>query len=143
MNKSIKTEVIINVSKEEVWDALTNFENYPFWNPFVVKVEGKLEKGERLKNTLKNGKKTFVFKPMVLEVTPFQSFSWLGSLFIRGIFDREHYFEIEELAPKQVKLSHGENFSGILSNAILKKIGSDTRNNFATINQALKNHLEM
>lgn len=142
MNKSIKTEIIINASKEEVWEALTNFENYPEWNPFVVNIEGRLEKGFRLRNTLKSGGKTFVFKPLVVDVKPCKSFSWLGSLFIKGLFDGRHYFEIEEVNSRQVKLVHGEQFSGLLSSFILKKIGDETRSNFVRMNQALKNYSE-
>jgi hypothetical protein len=63
-------------------------------------------------------------------------------LFIKGLFDGHHYFEIEELMPHQVKLSHGEYFSGLLSASILKKIAEDTRNNFIRMNNALKQQAE-
>ncbi|RYZ45415.1 MAG: SRPBCC domain-containing protein, partial [Chitinophagaceae bacterium] len=36
MNKQIKTEIVINASKEKVWAILTNFSQYPQWNPFIV-----------------------------------------------------------------------------------------------------------
>jgi hypothetical protein len=142
MNKSIKTEIIIDASSETVWNVLTDFENFPAWNPFIVRIEGQLQQGARLRNTLKSGSKTFVFKPVVLEVKPLHSFSWLGSLVVKGLFDGRHYFKIDELGPKQVKLTHGEEFSGLLSSAFLKKIGDDTRNNFVKMNQALKMRAE-
>lgn len=138
MDKRIKTEIIINASKEKLWVLLTNFNGYPNWNPFIRSIEGELKQGGRLKNTLQNGEKTMVFKPIVLEVVPFHSFSWLGSLWVKGLFDGRHYFCIEEIAPNQVKLIHGEDFSGILSTAILKQVGEDTRKNFVDMNQALK-----
>ncbi|MFY9465632.1 MAG: SRPBCC domain-containing protein [Sediminibacterium sp.] len=138
MDKRIKTEIIINASKEKLWVLLTNFNGYPNWNPFIRSIEGELKKGGRLKNTLQNGEKIMVFKPIVLEVVPFHSFSWLGSLWVKGLFDGRHYFCIEEIAPNQVKLIHGEDFSGILSTAILKQVGEDTRKNFVDMNQALK-----
>jgi len=138
MNKRIKTEIIINASKEKLWVLLTNFSGYPHWNPFIKSIEGELQQGARLTNRLQNGDKTMVFKPIVQEVIPFHAFSWLGSLWIKGLFDGRHYFSIEEIAPNQVKLIHGEDFSGILSTAILKKIGDETRNNFVAMNQALK-----
>ncbi|MBH2003366.1 MAG: SRPBCC domain-containing protein [Sphingobacteriia bacterium] len=138
MDKRIKTEIIINASKEKLWVLLTNFNGYPNWNPFIRSIEGELKQGGRLKNTLQNGEKIMVFKPIVLEVVPFHSFSWLGSLWVKGLFDGRHYFCIEEIAPNQVKLIHGEDFSGILSTAILKQVGEDTRKNFVDMNQALK-----
>ena len=142
MNKRINTEIIINASAERVWKVLTDFSSYPRWNPFITSIEGQLRQGNRLTNTLKNGDKQFVFKPRVLEVTEQVSFSWLGSLFMKGLFDGTHYFRLEKTGANQVKLTHGEIFSGILSSSILKKIGSDTRDNFVRMNRALKQEAE-
>src|ERR671927_234268 len=110
MNKRIATEIIINAPKEKVWEVLTDFAQYPQWNPFIISV-----KGQGLVNTLRNGSQTVVFKPKILNVVPYRYFDWLGSLGIRGLFDGHHYFEVEELSPSQVKLKHGEAFSGLLS----------------------------
>ena len=142
MNKSIKTEIIINAPKEKVWQILTDFPNYTKWNPFIVSIKGDLRTSGRLVNTLASGNKTFVFKPKVLSVVPDHYFDWLGSLFIGGLFDGHHYFEIDELSPNQVKFTQGEHFSGILSGYILKKIGDETRNNFIRMNAALKAEAE-
>lgn len=142
MNKSIQTEIIINASKEKVWNILTDLDQYTEWNPFIICSKGRLAKGERLTNTLLNGSKRIVFKPKVVSVVPHQYFDWLGSLFIKGLFDGHHYFEIDELAPDQVKLTQGEHFSGVLSSYILKKIGEDTRSNFIKMNAAVKQRAE-
>lgn len=138
MSHAIRTEIIINASKEKVWEILTNFEKYPQWNPFIIEVQGKAVAGTRLRNTMLNGESKMVFKPKVLKVEKYHYFDWLGSLFIKGLFDGHHQFELEELKPGQIKLKHRENFSGILSGMILKKIGDDTRDNFVKMNQALK-----
>jgi len=142
MKKRINTEIIIDASAKTVWQILTDLAAYPQWNPFIIKTEGTLQKGKRLRNTLKNGNKTIVFKPIVQEVTPGTSFSWLGSLFFKGLFDGRHFFAIESIGPNQVKLTHGEEFSGILSTMILKKIGEQTRQNFVRMNEALKERAE-
>lgn len=142
MKKRINTEIIINASAETVWQILTDLAAYPEWNPFIIKTEGTLQQGKRLRNTLRNGNKTIVFKPIIQEVTPLISFSWLGSLLVRGLFDGKHFFKIEPVGPNQVKLVHGEDFSGILSSMILNKIGSATRENFVRMNQALKERAE-
>ncbi|RYZ20119.1 MAG: SRPBCC domain-containing protein [Chitinophagaceae bacterium] len=138
MDKSIKTEIVINASKEKVWQILTDFSNYPTWNPFIVSIKGDLLRSKRLVNTLASGSKTYVFKPKILSIVQNQYFDWVGKLFISGLFDGHHYFEIDELSPNQIKFTQGEYFSGILSNYILKKIGDETRNNFVRMNAALK-----
>lgn len=138
MSRSIRTEIIINASKERVWELLTDFRHFPAWNPFMVSVEGEAVAGARLRNTVMNKGKAFVFKPMVLVSDAPNKLEWLGSLFVKGLFDGRHYFEIEEVSPGQVNLKHGEVFTGILSTQIFKKIGTDTRNNFIRMNNALK-----
>ena len=138
MSKSIKTEIVINASKEKVWEVLTDFDAYPDWNPFVRRLKGDLKAGEKLKILLQNGNSQMAFKPTVLQVEPYKSFSWLGSLFVKGLFDGRHYFDIEELSPTQVLFKHGEEFSGLLSGMILKKVGESTRIGFVKMNEELK-----
>ncbi|MBL7767777.1 MAG: SRPBCC domain-containing protein [Flavipsychrobacter sp.] len=142
MNKEIKTEIIIHATREKIWQVLTDFEQYTQWNPFIVSIEGKPVKGTRLKNTLQNGDKQFQFKPVVTVAEPGKSFAWLGSLLVKGIFDGLHSFELEDVGNGQVKLIHAEQFSGLLSGFILKKIGQDTRNNFVKMNTAIKKRAE-
>ena len=138
MKQFIKTEIIIRASNEQVWDILTDFAAYPSWNPFIIAIEGKLQTGSRLKNTLLSNGKKMTFRPLIMEVNNGKSFSWLGSLLVKGLFDGRHYFVIESINDNQVKLIHGEEFSGILSRYILNKIGDDTRKNFVAMNMALK-----
>jgi hypothetical protein len=142
MSKQIRTEIVINASKEKVWSILTDFGSYSQWNPFIVSAEGQATAGSKLKNTLLNGQKKFIIRPKVISVVQGAYFDWLGSLLVKGIFDGHHYFEIEELGAGQVKLTQGEKFSGVLSGYLLKKIGDETRDNFVRMNQALKTRSE-
>jgi hypothetical protein len=142
MGKSIKTEIVINASREKVWEVLTDFKKYPDWNPFIRSISNELKEGGRLKILLQNGENQMAFKPKILQVQSGRSFDWMGSLFIKGLFDGHHYFEIEELSPNQVLFRHGEDFSGILSNMILKKVGERTRNGFVRMNEELKKRAE-
>ncbi|MDY9920045.1 MAG: SRPBCC family protein [Proteiniphilum sp.] len=45
MAKEIRTEIIIRATSEKIWDILTDFENYPNWNPFITFIKGKVEEG--------------------------------------------------------------------------------------------------
>lgn len=138
----IRKEIIIQARPETVWKILADFSAYPDWNPFIIRIEGEPLKGKRLTNTLRNGEKTFVFKPRILEMEAPRRFSWLGSLWVRGLFDGKHEFLIEDQGEGLVKLVHRESFSGLLAGMILKKIGEDTRNNFIRMNEALKSRAE-
>jgi hypothetical protein len=141
--KAIKTEITIQSTTEKVWNVLMDFENYPNWNPFITSVIGTSKKGEQLVNTLQlEGQKPQTFKPTILEVEKEKSFRWKGHLFIKGLFDGEHYFLLEKLDDAHVKLTHGEHFSGIMSGAIMKMIGEKTERGFVAMNNALKTKAE-
>lgn len=141
--KKIQTEIIINASSEMVWNMLTNLNNFKNWNPFIVSSEGVVQAGTQLTNTISlEGQKTQTFKPTILEVESGKSFRWLGSLFIKGLFDGEHYFKLEKINETKTRLIHGEKFSGLLSNLILKLIGEQTKMGFIKMNEALKKEVE-
>ena len=55
----LKTEIILNASKDKVWNTLTDLSNYANWNPFIVSSEGQAEVGQRITNKMvNNGKAT-------------------------------------------------------------------------------------
>lgn len=142
MKHQIRTEIVINASKERVFSIITGLAAYEEWNPFIIRSKGDPVEGARLVNTMRNGGGTITFKPKVVKVEKNKAFEWLGSLIVKGLFDGHHYFHIEEISPEQVNLVHGENFSGLLSSFLLKKIGDQTRQNFIAMNQALKARAE-
>lgn len=141
--KRIETKVTINASPEQVWGTLTDFQAYPDWNPFIVNLKGKPAVGTTLEAHLKLGNKApQVFKPKVLVAQVGSEFRWRGKLFVRGLFDGEHFFKIRSLKDGQTELIHGEEFSGILSGLILKMIGADTVQGFERMNEALRVRVE-
>ena len=137
----IRTEIIIDAPVSTVWDILMDFKNYPKWNPFIH-IIGKAEVGQQLENTIfLEGQKPQVFKPMVLAITDQKLLRWEGHLFVKGLFDGEHYFQLEAVGQK-TRLIHGENFKGILVGLILKMIGTATEDGFHKMNHALKEQCE-
>jgi len=140
--KKIKTEIIIDKDVSTVWKVLTDFENYPNWNPFVRSVQGGKSVGEQLKVACKqpNGK-MIKFKPTILNFDQDKEFRWKGKLGIKGIFDGQHYFRLEKLSDNQTNFIHGEDMSGILISVLGSKL--DKMNiSFEAMNQALKKECE-
>ncbi len=139
--KTIKTEIIINASKEKVWKVLTDFENYNSWNPFIVSIKGKPIIGSQIITTMKLNNKTQIFKPSITKLDEHSYFEWVGKLPL-SLFVGRHYFKITEANDGQVTLTHGEHFSGLLRGLIMKKIGDETYKSFVTMNQHLKKKAE-
>ncbi|MDI9258175.1 SRPBCC domain-containing protein [Flavobacterium sedimenticola] len=136
--KSIKTHCIINAPIEKVWDTLMDFESHSKWNPFIKEINGKPEVGTTLTVTITtpDGKK-MTFKPVVLSHIPYNEFRWKGKLGIRGIFDGEHYFNLERIDQNTTAIHQGEHFSGVLV-GFLAGVLNQTKIGFERMNKALK-----
>ncbi len=140
--KYIESEIIIDALPQRIWEVLLDLGSWKDWNPFIIESEGEVAVGERLKNTMLNGEKTYVFKPKVLKVEKHREFLWRGRLIMPGIFDGRHGFRIEAMDNGQCRFVNYEKFSGLCSKMIMRKIHSDTKRNFDRMNQALKEQVE-
>jgi hypothetical protein len=144
MQKEIKTQIQINATPLQVWKVLTDFENYSKWNPFVRSITGDVREGNKIKVVLgPEGSKPMTFKPKVLAFKTAQEFRWLGNLFIDGIFDGEHYFQLMENVDGTTTFIHGERFKGIMVGMMAKKLDTDIKKGFKAMNKALKKQVEV
>lgn len=141
--KSIWTEVEINASADKVWNILTDLESYQDWNPHIPQARGRIATGNKLYIRVKERDGSEMsFEPTVIKVVPKQEFRWLGRLYVPRLFDGEHIFEIEEVSPRRVRLSHRETFRGVLVLPFWKKLKTETRGGFEAMNAALKRRAE-
>ena len=102
--KQIDTEILINVSPAKVWEVLTQFDNFTTWNPFIKSVAGKKAAGEKLKATIQlPNRPAMVLRPVILVYKKEKELRWKGKMGIKGIFDGEHYFMLEEVAKGRTK----------------------------------------
>lgn len=76
------------------------------------------------------------FNPVVLKAEPGRELRWRGSLFLPGLFDGEHVFRIEQIAPGRSRFIQSERFSGILAGLFGKM--ENTKKGFEQMNKALK-----
>lgn len=135
--KEIITQIKINASPEEVWKVLTDFQSYSLWNPFVKRVSGSVRVGNRIKITLPK----MSFKPKVVSFELNTCFSWIGHLFIKGLFDGEHRFVLIQNEDGTTTLEHAERFSGVLVPLLSKEL-LNTEKGFVEMNEALKKRVE-
>lgn len=138
MKKNIETTIRIKATAEKIWNILTDFQKYPEWNPFVFSMEGEAKEGTTLKANIQGMK----FKPLVLAAKKNREFRWKGSLFVKGLFDGEHYFMLNENGDGTTTLIHGEFFSGLLVDMFAKTLDTKTKSGFEKLNDALKQRAE-
>ena len=140
--KEIRDEIEIQVPPESVWKTLTDFESFREWNAFMRPVVGEAVEGARLRvQTRPPGGRAMAFRPKVTKVVSNRELRWKGRLWIHGLFDGEHIFEIEPLGPERVRFVQREVFSGLLVPFMAKSIGQ-TLSGFEEMNRALKEKLE-
>ena len=136
------TDIVINATAERVWDALTDFNSLPEWNPFIQQISGEVEKGKRIKVRLQPPEgRGMTFRPTVLKAEPDRELRWIGRVLIPGIFDGEHYFRIEPQADGGVRFVQGEKFTGLLVPFFGGIIKNAVRG-FEEMNRALKDRAE-
>jgi hypothetical protein len=138
MKKEIRTAILIKAKPERVWQVLTDFEEYPKWNPFVKNLSGKVEVGKKIIVDLPGMK----FKPTVLTYEKYKSFSWLGNFIVKGLFDGEHRFILSETKEGYCLFEHAEKFNGVLVRIFAKKIDTAIIDGFHEMNVALKKRVE-
>lgn len=115
MAKYVKTELKIAATPEKIWSVLTNFEQFENWNPFIIKAKGNAIIHQQIEITIQLPNQGISnFKPTIVTCKPNQKLEWLGRLFLPGIFDGKHSFEIVKNQDGTSTFKHQETFTGIL-----------------------------
>jgi hypothetical protein len=139
MAKELNTEIVIQASPEKVWAILTDFDKYPDWNPFIKSIKGPAKVGRKITVRINPPEaKGLTFTPEVLAFEKNKEFRWQGHLFIPGLFDGEHKFELIQNGSGGTTFKHSETFKGILIPLFKKQLDYNTRKGFEQMNQKLK-----
>ena len=136
MTKEIETEILINATPAKVWAILTDFENYPSWNPFITSIKGNLSVGNKITVRIEQAEgKGMTFKPKILSCQVNKEFTWIGHLFFSGIFDGKHKFELIDNENGTTSFRQSEKFKGIV---VWLLNAENTRKGFVEMNEKLK-----
>ena len=137
--EELRAEIEIDPTPERVWEALTEFDAFPAWNPFITSIEGELALGAKLKARLEPpGGKGFTMKPTVTAFEPGRSFGWLGNLIVPGVFDGAHRFDLEPIAGGRTRLVQSEHFRGVVVPLFRRSLRAHTLRGFEEMNHALE-----
>lgn len=132
----------INAPADTVWEILTETSAYPEWNPFMTKIEGRLQPGAKLTVTIQPpGSKPQTFKPTVTAVRQRRQLSWLGRLLLPHVFDGAHTLSLESMSETTSRFTQSEEFSGVLV-PLFRTLLGNTEAGFAAMNAALATRAE-
>jgi hypothetical protein len=141
-NAEIQTDIWIERPPADVWQILTATGEYPSWNPFIRRMRGELHPGSRIEMEIAPpDSSSMTFRPIVITAQRDREIRWLGSFWIRGLFDGEHSFRLESDGGR-THLIQAERFSGLLVGGLSDSILGKTQRGFVAMNEALKERAE-
>ena len=136
---SVQTEIEIDAPAKDVREVLLNFGDYPKWNPFIVKVDGTVAQGSKVRVTVKPvGKDPLSGDTIVTSLTDTR-LAWTGSLPFPGLFRGNHEFIIEDQGSNKTMFYQNEKMSGIIIPFVDFK---PEAKGFVLMNEALKKQAE-
>lgn len=132
------TEVDINATVDEVWDVLTDFDNYGEWSNFSS-VDGTAQVGQKLRMRMPG----FRFTSTVATATPGEELRWVAKIFTEGFFFGQHSFVLGDGPDGTTRVTNTEEFSGALASPFKGVFArSDRTGGYTEFNRALKQRVE-
>ena len=139
----LETSIDISASAERIWSLLMDFPAYGSWNPFIRSISGSATTGHSLDVFIQPpGSGGMRFRPEILKNEPSGELRWQGKLWVKGLFDGEHYFKLEPKPSGGVVFHHGEIFTGLLVPLFRNSLNGATKRGFIAMNEALKREAE-
>jgi hypothetical protein len=141
--KEITTKIEIRSSPEKVWNVLTDFRLYKFWNPFIIGITGSPIPGKKIEIELRTvGKKTRMYHPVITKVDPPNELRWYGKAILPLILNGEHIFLIQENEAHGTSFTQKEIFKGLGAHFGNAGMFDDIRKSFQLMNSSLKTRAE-
>lgn len=137
--KEIRADVFINAPVEKVWVVLTNFADYPKWNPYMREVHGTLAPGKQLEIMLQPvGARPINIHPTVISVQPPREIHWREQLIMPGIYGGDYTCTVVRISDTQSRVFQREVYTGIIVLPSLRWLEDSVGNGFIQMNAALK-----
>jgi hypothetical protein len=111
---SVQTKIEIDAPAKDVRTVLLKFEDYPKWNPFIVRVDGTAAEGSKVQVTVKPVGKDPISGETTITALTGTRLAWTGSLRIPGLFSGDHEFIIEDAGPNKTVFYQNERMSGLI-----------------------------
>ena len=129
----------ISASPSDVWQILTDSNKYVEWDPNVVRLEGQIELGQKIKIFTQMSPDR-AFPVEVTELTPNRRMVWTGGMPL-GLFKGVRTFSLEERQEGNTHFQMEEVFSGPLL-PIMRRVMPDLTDAFESFANGLKQRAE-
>jgi hypothetical protein len=142
---TLKEELEVAAPAERVWTLLTDFERYPDWNPYILRLETDEEPGSKL--TLRivqpNWKRPLTLHPRLDTFDPrARELRWQGKVGIPLLFDTNHWIRVDRIDDEHSRVVQAERFSGLFCSLLSNSSRRSTRLAFRLMNKSLRDRAE-
>ncbi len=142
MKVKIEHRIGIPATAPQIWDALSDIQSWPRWNPLYTRANGVLRIGAHLDlEVAVPGQPKRMIRPVIADWVPNDQIHWNLSM-LGGLVKTTRYLEIEQLTDTGCIFTNGELFDGILGPSIAKRMRRELRQGFAAMGEALKARVE-
>ena len=141
--RRLRRSIDIEAPPDVVWEHLTDFEAFPYWNPFIRRATGIVEEGQKIAVVLRIlGKRRMGFEPTITKVQPGVELRWHAETVRQGILDVDRMFLLSASGPG-TQLTQGEDCSGLLA-PVIRPLGLERQilRGYERMNVALKKRAE-
>ncbi|WP_255196650.1 SRPBCC domain-containing protein [Halorarius litoreus] len=138
--RAIRTEIVVDAPPADVWQALTETDAYPAWNPHVVEAHGDLAVGSRLDITVRReGVRDRSMRVTVTDLDPERKLAWVGRVLSPLLFEGRHVYELEPLDDGRTRLVNREEVRGVLGGMV---VTDEPEVDYEKMNRALAERVE-
>jgi hypothetical protein len=137
--KAYEASATIEADPQTVWRILIDGDSYTQWDSGVVKLDGKIELGERLK-VVSEANPGRAFPVRVTSLDPEHSMRWTGGMPL-GLFKGVRTFTLEPSGDAATRFHVREEYTGPLSGLIWRSI-PDLGPSFEKFARGLKQRAE-
>ena len=142
--KTIRTQIEIEASPKKIWDILTDTSAYSEWHPNIWSIDGKFQHGQRLTFHMQTDAKHRDVKRNVAMgyVKSPQQMDWREGWKVPGLLQSKCTLRIEPTDNTHSQLTQEMSYSGLLLPLLSKRLEKKARQEFQTMERALKGRAE-
>lgn len=137
---NIKASIIIDASPEQVWNALTDFENLKTWSSSFQGLSGRFEKNGNIEVIFKSLFGQNKMKKKLFQFEEGKSFGWTG-IFLLGMSDY-HTHILKAISNGKTEFTQIDGLQGGASFLLGKILEKQMQKSYGVFNQELKNFVE-
>jgi hypothetical protein len=138
-NTIYSDKVIINASKQEVWDFLCDLKNYPNWNPFTYQIDGHPVLGAKVALHVRMPVRGDRISTEVVKCANIdKTLSWGMTMLHPTLLIAQRDQKLTEINDKQCTYQTWDSFSGVLTPLVIGLFGKDMLNGFNSVAYALQ-----